>query len=666
MKKVILICAATLSGFAIGVGCSGGAKMGLGEKATATVGATGGTVENSAGLTIDIPAGAVDGNVTVTATPQASAPASMDVTNVSNAVLLEPEGQQFKEPVAVTIPFDALPSGANLSDLVVYTSPRDGSEITELGGQSVDATHIRAFTTHFSLFWIGLPKKPITIAFCNAPVACGTATANGGSGGGGGSSGSPDAGDGSATCTCRSTVSPNEYVVSCNPATGACTCLKNGVAGLTVTNNTCNGSTGIDVFRKCGFPCQAAPIPVRDGGNSTGTGGSGGSSGGKDAGGGPTGCAPTCTANGSTGGPTTCQCSGTNPNGQSQQVICNGTSCYCSVNGIKTKDLANPPACSNLNAAYNDLCGFSCVGGGTGGGNGGTGGGSGAGGGSGGTCSLACGGSASADGGQNCDCQAPSASGQSQQVKCDATGCFCLVNGAKTKDLVPAPACGNLSAAWTDRCNFTCGGPSGGGGGGGSTGTGGGGGSTGGADAGTGTGGADGGGPTCNPPACSASSSTDCQCNGSVGAEAYQLVCAGGFCSCKMNGNKLKDVTTTCGSGLPQAYSSLCGFPSCGSTGSGDAGSSSGGDAGSSGGADAGTGTGSSDGGACTYQGSGTQSQCTFTSGSCGGHSYTLYCTAASCECWRDGAVVKTATPSTAPCSGPAGTTAAVSACGFP
>jgi hypothetical protein len=124
---------------------------------SAVVGATGGSVSNG-GSSVTIPAGALPGNVTITNTETPEAPAPSGAAVVGTAYTFGPEGQTFAVPVTVTLAFDPskLPAGHTAADIVVFTAPVGSTQFTSLGGTLVDATHIAAQTTHFSVFEPGV------------------------------------------------------------------------------------------------------------------------------------------------------------------------------------------------------------------------------------------------------------------------------------------------------------------------------------------------------------------------------------------------------------------------------------------------------------------------------------------------------------------------------
>jgi hypothetical protein len=116
--------------------------------------ATGGKVVLSDGTQISIGAGALSTSTYVTVAVDDSAMALTGATPVGKAYLFGPEGQIFHVPVDVTLAVDvgALPADKTISDVLVYTAPAGSNEYTVLPTTVVDAQHVTAPTTHFSIF----------------------------------------------------------------------------------------------------------------------------------------------------------------------------------------------------------------------------------------------------------------------------------------------------------------------------------------------------------------------------------------------------------------------------------------------------------------------------------------------------------------------------------
>jgi hypothetical protein len=305
-------------------GCSAGSSS---STASQTVGSTGGDVQQGDGSGVKIPSGALPANTQITATATPGAPAPPTAMPVGTPVTFGPEGQQFSQPVTVTVTFDPakIPAGKTVAQLAIFTAPAGSSAYTQLQTTVVDATHLSAQVSHFSTFVAALPTACAVscgtsgsacapnsggngtgtsadggtgcvamtgcgcTTLCNADgtppatQACGTPTS--GSAGTGGSSGTGGTGN----------VCPNSgtsYAVTCTNG-GACVCSINGVTMATVAAADCSGDAhaAFAQYTACGFPgvyAPPAPTGTTGTGPSTGATADGGSSGGPSGGSGGT------------------------------------------------------------------------------------------------------------------------------------------------------------------------------------------------------------------------------------------------------------------------------------------------------------------------------------------------------------------------------------------
>jgi hypothetical protein len=154
---------AVWTAFAVAACSTSGGGSPSGQNGT-SIGPAGGGVTATDGSGVTVPAGAVavgsSINVTVTADPGAPAPPADQWIAVGPAYLFGPEGQQFLRPVTVTLAFDPtrLPSGRTVNDVVLVTSPATGApSYASLATTVVDATHVSAQTTHFSIIMAAAP-----------------------------------------------------------------------------------------------------------------------------------------------------------------------------------------------------------------------------------------------------------------------------------------------------------------------------------------------------------------------------------------------------------------------------------------------------------------------------------------------------------------------------
>jgi hypothetical protein len=161
-KIVSLACVACLGAAVTAAGCSSSSSGG--STPGQSIGAAGGSFTTADGSGVSIPAGALPAGssveVTVAVDPNAPTPPSAWIA-VGSTYLVGPEGQQFSQPVTVTIAFDParLPTGRTAHDISVLTSPATGTpSYGPLTTTEVDSTRVSASTTHFSYFMAVVPN----------------------------------------------------------------------------------------------------------------------------------------------------------------------------------------------------------------------------------------------------------------------------------------------------------------------------------------------------------------------------------------------------------------------------------------------------------------------------------------------------------------------------
>src|SRR6185436_18401877 len=210
-----ILCSLTLAA----VGCGGGGGPGKqqppgGMPTMKTVGPSGGAVASSDGnLAVNIPAGALPANVTITTEP-AEAPATGAVGTVYE---IGPTGTQFAMPVTLTLHYDgASLGGADESSLRVATFAGGAWQL--LPGAVVDkqAKTVSGVTTHLSPYAIVTEMVGKTCATVQTAFGCtdtGTPAADASAGSGSGSGGPATDGTGTrAACE----------VPTCAGATNVC------------------------------------------------------------------------------------------------------------------------------------------------------------------------------------------------------------------------------------------------------------------------------------------------------------------------------------------------------------------------------------------------------------------------------------------------------------
>jgi hypothetical protein len=125
-------------------------------KSTATVGSSGGTVE-VLGLSLDIPAGSLGEEVSITVENTAAFEQIEGVSPLSHLFRFEPEGLSFTSPVTVT--FQMRPAQAGETPSAYWTRRGDPGTFEPIGG-TVDGATISAEVTHFSRGTVGVPREP--------------------------------------------------------------------------------------------------------------------------------------------------------------------------------------------------------------------------------------------------------------------------------------------------------------------------------------------------------------------------------------------------------------------------------------------------------------------------------------------------------------------------
>jgi hypothetical protein len=256
---------------------------------------TGAHVTVGDGASIDIPAGALQSNTTITGTTtDATAPA--DTVMVGTPYLFGPEGTQFAQPVTIVLAFDPskLPAGRSASDVAIYTAPAGSSNYQALPTTLVDGSHVQATTTHFSIF-VAAVVTPLfdlgvnegadaSVHEADAAVGGPDASVGGGSdasvggsdasaGGSDASAGGSDASGGNGdmgcvrtltvtgqlSCQITATCGGHQYKVDC-PSSSVCVCYVDGVGGSMLGNvggscsTSINHQTGSPAWNVCGFP----------------------------------------------------------------------------------------------------------------------------------------------------------------------------------------------------------------------------------------------------------------------------------------------------------------------------------------------------------------------------------------------------------------------------
>jgi hypothetical protein len=265
---VWLVSLAGLSALALAVGASGGcagktSSSGYGTtqpaSASQIVGPSGGIVSTSDGnLSVQIPAGALSSDVTVTIDPLTA------VTVPARQIIgtpyeLGPSGTTFAKPVTLTFAFGyplvVGAAGDSAGDLKIMTSS-EGSTFAALPTTVVDGRHASAPTTHFSTFVATVPGGGATGPNDGGSADTGSVVPPSGSNCIVQCEG-PENIDGGIGCDCSVTCNGIFYDLQC--VCGACTCYQDGVAGPTasLSVSACDfGAMSLmtTYFNTCGYP----------------------------------------------------------------------------------------------------------------------------------------------------------------------------------------------------------------------------------------------------------------------------------------------------------------------------------------------------------------------------------------------------------------------------
>ena len=122
--------------------------------ASQALGPAGGTVTVPDGSGVTVPAGALVTTTSIAVTSAYYGPLAPGAIPVGTAYVFEPEGTAFSELVTVTLAFDRhlIPSGKSPADILVFTAPQGSAAFVALPTTQVDATHVSAQVSHFSIF----------------------------------------------------------------------------------------------------------------------------------------------------------------------------------------------------------------------------------------------------------------------------------------------------------------------------------------------------------------------------------------------------------------------------------------------------------------------------------------------------------------------------------
>jgi len=142
-----------------------GCSSGTGIDVKKDIGSDGGTITASDGLTVTIPAGAIDGGPITIEIKSTTAPVG-DFSVLSTTYQFLPSGIQFNIPVEVTIPFKF-----STGELKLFWSQLLNENVFDIiSGTILDDNKYQASITHFSTGFIGLVTNPSDGGFEDAAV----------------------------------------------------------------------------------------------------------------------------------------------------------------------------------------------------------------------------------------------------------------------------------------------------------------------------------------------------------------------------------------------------------------------------------------------------------------------------------------------------------------
>jgi hypothetical protein len=135
------------------------------------IGPAGGTIVHDSGARLIVPTGALDRTTQLTLTgTQAPSAQVLGATPLGQAIQAGPEGQTFRRPVELILPFDParLPPNADAALAQVRMAPRGSTDFVALDSKvDLTARTIRTTTIHFSQF---VPAENPNPLFITAPT----------------------------------------------------------------------------------------------------------------------------------------------------------------------------------------------------------------------------------------------------------------------------------------------------------------------------------------------------------------------------------------------------------------------------------------------------------------------------------------------------------------
>lgn len=132
------------------------------------IGPAGGTVSSLDGASLEIPAGALAAETTITiTTTSATTPGAL-----GRAYAFGPEGIVLSVPGTVKLPFDParIPNGKTTNDLMIWSAPQGGAGFVQLAGSTVDGSRLRVPAARLSTFVIAVAPAPPASSYFEVTV----------------------------------------------------------------------------------------------------------------------------------------------------------------------------------------------------------------------------------------------------------------------------------------------------------------------------------------------------------------------------------------------------------------------------------------------------------------------------------------------------------------
>ncbi|NLN61912.1 MAG: hypothetical protein GX146_03440 [Myxococcales bacterium] len=174
-KKIMSV--AWVAALLLAISCS--SKDNDDAGAAVAIGPRGGVVAGPDGVSLDIPKGALDEEVSFSIHRRSTAPAAGGgVVPAGNVYEFLPHGVAFKKDVVVTVPFDESRVADAAAALALFWANQEEGPYAALAGTQVDGfkRQVSGFTRHLSYGVAGLPEESKTLPLDTEPSDTGDTT----------------------------------------------------------------------------------------------------------------------------------------------------------------------------------------------------------------------------------------------------------------------------------------------------------------------------------------------------------------------------------------------------------------------------------------------------------------------------------------------------------